>query len=758
MSADPIQRLEAGIRKANAAGDTKTVRILGAELRRIQAAAPAQPRTAPRQKGTGIGPLDFALNAINETAIGAAEGAYDLGAMVTDPLVGLVYGSETKKKLQQQRKGFFEDVSRQVSSQPMSVYRETGKIIAPAGAVSRTAKLAAPVLRNVPVAGNALARIANYASSGGIGSGRTAAQTSARTQIARGKALAERATGGAIAGGLTAAAAGQDPITGAAIGGALPVVASPVRMVAGKIVDVFRTDKVRAAQMFRDALKTDIDAARAAFANMTPGDQRLARKVLIDEGIKPNTFMALGADVERLHPERVTRNQEAEMAAARSGLETAAGVAPGGSPADVDAAVRGGRADVSTAMTPAREGAIRNILDVNEEARLAENLLTEARTGAAQQSTLAAEQGDTARRLTGSAAFFGDSPAFVRGADVAAYESEAAAAEAARLRGVAADAEDAIYRLNAADVKPQRGAPLVFALRKMAKKPGTRMSTLQRSTLTTIADKIERGMDQNGMVNPYDMYQLRKSELNDVIGEFQNKILQGQAPKSGDVERASSLAGSVRDLIDDTLGPEFKDYLSRSAQGYQAVNRKQLAAEALTRFTAPNNEGFLSLVRNREPKTVGGIMQGGPELENINNAFATDPRFGALTNAAKLLESRNSMNELAASGTVAAGELMKQTPPSWLRPVTRIALSRVPAGRIAAEGAGQLAGDLMDQNVRKRLAEGFMSGQNANNLLNTYAAGILTDAEISKLNPYQRNFLAQSMRNYFMPTDQNAGY
>jgi len=43
MSAGPIQRLEAGIRKANAAGDTKTVRILGAELRRIQAAAPAQP-------------------------------------------------------------------------------------------------------------------------------------------------------------------------------------------------------------------------------------------------------------------------------------------------------------------------------------------------------------------------------------------------------------------------------------------------------------------------------------------------------------------------------------------------------------------------------------------------------------------------------------------------------------------------------------------------------------------------------------------
>ena len=769
MSADPIQRLEAGIRKANAAGDTKTVRILGAELRRIQAAAPARPQAAPRQKGTGIGPLDFALNAVNEAGIGVVEGAVDLGAMVTDPLVGLVYGSETKKKLQQQRRAGFDAASRALSSQPMSVFRETGKFVVPGGAVSRTAKLAAPVLRNVPVAGNALARIANYASSGGIGSGRTAAQTEAlriaarnKTLLQRGadvtKRLAERATGGAIAGGASAAAAGQDPLEGAKYGAGLPVVASGASKIGGRIVDVFRTDKIRAAQMFRDALKTDIDAARAAFSNIAAGDQRLARKVLIDEGIEPNTFMALGADVERLQPERVTRNLAAETAAARRGLEIAAGVAPGGTPADVRAAVRGGRADVSAAMSPAREGAMRNILDANEEARLAENLLTEARTGAAQQSALAAEQGNAARRLTGSAAFFEDSPAFVRGADVAAYEADVAAAEAARLRGVAADAEDAIYLQNAADVKPQRGAPLVARLREMAGQPGTRMDDLQRNTILGVAKKIESGMDENGMVNPYDMYQLRKTGVNDIIEGFQKKITAGTAPRSGNVERASSLAGSVRGLIDDTLGPEFKDYLSRSAQGYQAVNRKQLAGEALTRFTAPNNEGFLSLVRNREPKTVGGIMQGGPELENINNAFATDPRFGALTNAANLLESRNRMNELAASGTVAAGELMKQTPPSWLRPFTRMALAKVPAGRIAAEGAGQLMGDLMDQNVRRWLSEGFMSGQNANDLLNTYSTSVLTDAQISKLNPYQRNLLAQSMRNYFMPTDQNAGY
>jgi len=621
------------------------------------------------------------------------------------------------------------------------------------------AALAAKAVPSLARVGRVVQKVGAATKTGGIGSGRTAAQTAAMTKTARAVALAERAAGGAIAGGATAAATGQDPVTGAASGAALPVVAAPVRKIAGGIVDMFRGgNKIRAAQMFRDALGSNIDAARAAFSNMAPDDQRLARKVLIDAGVEPDTFMALGADVERLRPEQVRLNQEAETAAARRGLETAAGVAPGGSPADVGAAVRGGRADISAAMTPTREAAVQNIAGVNKAASQAENLLSESRAGAAQQSALAAQQGDTARRLTGSAAFHENSPMFVQGADVALHGADVAAQEAARLHGVANDAEDYIHQLNAQDVKPQRGAPLVARLREMAGKPGTRMDDLQRNTILSVAKKIESAMDENGMVNPYDMYQLRKTGVNDIIEGFQKKITAGTAPQSGNVERASSLAGSVRGLIDDTLGPEFKDYLSRSAKGYQNVNRQQLAGEALTRFTAPGNEGFLSLVRNREPETVRGIMQGGPTLENIGNAFATDPRFGALTNAADLLESRNRMGALASSGAVAAGELMKQTPPSWLRPFTRMALAKVPAGRIAAEGAGQLAGDLMDQNVRKRLAESFMSGQNANDLLNTYATNILTDAQISKLSPYQRNLLAQSIRNSFMPTDQNAGY
>jgi len=782
-----VVKLEAALLKAHNAGDTRAAQAIADEIKRVRSAAPTAP---PQQNGraasfgagffSGVSDVSNAIvsaaaNLVDRTGISPASAvawaAKNVGgysdadsAKIARNLSGLpnfqtVVNAGVNANRQrtaannQAHPNWF--AGGQIAGQTFAtapVAAGAGGLIERGGAALAEA---APSLTRV---GNVVRKVGTATKTGGIGSGRTTAETAALTRAARAKALAERATGGAIAGGATAAATGQNPVEGAAFGAALPVAAVPVRKAAGAILDVFRSDKVRAAKLFRDALGSNLEAAREAFSKMTSGDQRLARKVLIDEGIEPDTFMALGADVERLRPEQVRLNQEAEMAAAQRGLETAAGVAPGGTPADVGAAVRGGRADVSAAMTPARETAMTNIANVNKAAGEAENLLAEARTGAAQQSAVAAQQEDTARRLTGSAAFHENAPMFVRGADVAAHEADLAAQEAARLHGVAYDTEDYIHQLNAQDVKPQRGAPLVARLREMARKPGTRVDAPQRNSILSIADTIESAMDQNGMVDPYDMYQLRKRGLSNAIESETSKITGGAAPRSGTTQQNQDLLKTMQGLIDDTLGPEFKDYLSRSAQGYQAVNRQQLAGEALTRFTAPGNEGFLSLVRNREPKTVGGIMQGGPELENINNAFATDPRFGALTNAANLLESRNRMNELAASGTVAAGELMKQTPPSWLRPVTRMALSRVPAGRIAAEGAGQLAGDLMDQNVRKWLAEGFMSGQNANKLLNTYSAGILTDAQISKLAPYQRNLLAQSMRNYFMPTDQNAGY
>jgi hypothetical protein len=595
----------------------------------------------------------------------------------------------------------------------------------------------------MPRAGGVVQRIGEAAQRGGIGSGRTAAETAKLSLGRRAAGLAERTAGGAIAGGGGAALTDQDVGTGAAFGAAAPLAVAGVGSGAGKLIDMFRADKVRAARLFRQALGTDLEAARQVFANLPPSDQRLARKVLVDEGIEPDAFMALGANMEGLRSTQTRLVNEAETAAARQRLTGAAGVAGEGTVTDVRAATREGRAKVSRAMTPAREKAFAEITDVNDAEVLAEQANRRAREAADE----AAQQQDDARRFTGAASFFEDSPMFVRGADAATDRAAVAAQEAAAQRATASQMEDYVYQAAAQGVEPSRGAPLVAALRNMAAQPGTRVDDLQRDTLNTIANKIARAMDENGMVNPYDMYQIRKTGVSDIIGELQSKITAGNVPRSGNAQRTSQLAGEVETLIDDTLGPKFKSYLDRSAKGYAVVNRRELAGEALRRFDPKNPQPFLDLVGRNDPDTVARIMQGGPKMEDISNVFAADPqRLAALTNAQNLLVNRNRMDTLARSGAAEAADIMNIETPSKLRSAARVAMAGAPSGRIALEGAENLVGNFMRPEISARLAEGFMPGPNANALLNTYSTPLKIDAALSQLSPGMRNAIAQLLR------------
>lgn len=772
-----VAKLEAALLKAHNAGDTRAAQAIANEIKRVRSAAPSAP---PRTKGTGIGPLDTALGYLNEALVGGAEGITNVGAAITDPLVGLIYGGETKNKMQQQRRAGFEAASRALSTQPMSVARGAGRLAgetaasapiigaAGAGLIGAGGRLATVA----PRAGRVVQNVGRATATGGIGSGRTAAQTAAMTRTARAADLATRIAGGAVAGGVGAAATGQDIREGAKYGAATPVVAGAARKAAGWLADMFRGDKIRAANMFREALGTDIDAAKAAFQRLGPDDQRLARKVLIDEGIEPDTFMALGASVERLHPEQVRKITEAETAAARRGLEEAAGVAPGASVTDTRAAVRGGRKAVSAAMSPVREEAFSKIKDINREVSDAERLAVAARAEAdrlTETGIVPRMRGLEGRSLEQLDAVFQNPEMFTTGRTVqrigeiagqAGARADAGIERQLGLRQQALDMEDFIHQAAAADVKPQRAAPLVEELRRMAAREGTRMEDLQRNTILRVARKIEGAMDANGMVNPYDMYQLRKTGVSDIIEGFQKKITAGTEPRSGNVRRAEELAGTVRSMIDDMLGPEFKDYLARSAEGYKFVNRQELAGEALKRFKEPGGEGFLKLARGDDPKAVAKIMKGGPDQESIGNALTAQMSI-PFTEAAGLLNARNRMAELAASGGARAAELMARETPSKSRAVARMALSTMPAGRIAVEGAEQLMSDLMRPKIREQLAQGFLSGQNANALLETYPRSMLTDEQVSQLSPYTRNLLAQSLRNYFMSSpapDTTSGY
>lgn len=85
MSARDLQRLEAGIRQAHKQGDTKTVDVLGAELRRIQQMP--MPKQAPVKKAPPKRSLiGAAVEAIPNIPSSAAEFATGLYTAVTNPI------------------------------------------------------------------------------------------------------------------------------------------------------------------------------------------------------------------------------------------------------------------------------------------------------------------------------------------------------------------------------------------------------------------------------------------------------------------------------------------------------------------------------------------------------------------------------------------------------------------------------------------------------------------------------------------------
>jgi hypothetical protein len=92
---------------------------------RVRAQAP---RAKPRQQGTGIKWIDGALDKTNEFLLGLAQGGYNAGALLTDPIVAAVYGEKGLQADRKRRQGFFEEVSRNVSTKRRPGARTIGQI------------------------------------------------------------------------------------------------------------------------------------------------------------------------------------------------------------------------------------------------------------------------------------------------------------------------------------------------------------------------------------------------------------------------------------------------------------------------------------------------------------------------------------------------------------------------------------------------------------------------------------------------------
>lgn len=606
-----------------------------------------------------------------------------------------------------------------------------------------------------PRAGAVVQRVGRAVQTGGIGTGRTAAQTAALSKTARAGQLAERVVGGAISGATGAALTDQDVSTGALFGAGLPVVANVLKRIGGRVVDLARMPKLKAAEILREALGKDIDETRRVLSQLSPDDQRLARQVLIDAGVEPDTFMGVGADVERLRPQQVRQVLEGQAAAREARM---AGIAGGATATQTRSAAETGRRAVSEATGDIRDEALRRANVAGQVVPQAETLASAARQRADEitASKFVPRMRGLEERAAQQAAIMGDMPAIfpdmpliqqTRGiAGAAGTRANQAMQAQIGLRGVAQDMEDLVADLAAEGMQPLQVAPIVAEIRRMAAQPATRADKLQRSTLTRLASELENLADANGVIDARDLYQIRKTGLNDIV----DRLLGARAqPSSGTKERAASLLTSIRPLFDDAIesagGVGFKDYLTRTRQGFEAVNRQELAAKG-AQLAKEKPDEFIALMAGERPQMVEDIMGKGTRQYDIGGLALADPqRFNAMMQTARELNTLNRMRELGQSGAQAATELTYRERPSiFTRGLTGMTLFPSAPARIAAQGAEMVTTAYLAPRVRNRLANAFVSGGAMREAMEQYPTAMNVSQAISGMRPITRNVMAQA--------------
>lgn len=622
-------------------------------------------------------------------------------------------------------------------------------IAAGGGVISAGGKALTPFASRLGPAINAFGKAV---SSGGIG-------VQAPSRVAR---VALRTAGGGTSGAANAVLTGQDlqgVIEGGLTGAGLPILGSVLKQVGGRVIDLARMPAVKAGKIIREALGKNVEAAKAAFAKLSPDDQRLAQQVLIDAGVEPSKFFGVGKIVaEQIDPDtpaRILAQQAAEREArlaAVSGGETATAQR---------AAAETGRRDVNVAAGPARDEALTRANIAGETVPAAETLAAAARQHADEitASGVVPRMRGLEERAGEQAAIMGDKPALfpdmeriqqTRGISGAAGQraDEAIAAQIG-LRDTARDMEDVVADLAAKGMTPLRVTPIVQQLRSMAGQPGTRADELQRGALTELADKLQSLGGPSGVIDARDLYQIRKTGLNDIV----DTLLSGRQPGSGTKERTASLLTSAREMIDNAIegagGKGWKDYLTRTRQGFEAVNRQNLTAKG-AQLAKENPDEFIALMAGERPKIVEDIMGTG-QFDIGGMALADPRRYNAMKMSAGELQNLNRMAELQSLGQTAGGNLLTKEQPSYLsRGVRGIVGAQFPAVAYAGQGLNQVQRAIMSPKVQQELAKAFESGPNMMAAMNQFPTATRMSEQVQQnLNPTSRNAIAQILNQYF---------
>jgi len=231
--------------------------------------------------------------------------------------------------------------------------------------------------------------------------------------------------------------------------------------------------------------------------------------------------------------------------------------------------------------------------------------------------------------------------------------------EAARFAQQAADS------IAAHGLTPLKTDAIVGQISSVLKNPKYAGNRDVQTVVSRVADDLQQWSDAGGVIDAFALDAIRRNSVNGAVRD----LLGTQASPKAQKELAAKLLTEVRPAIDAAItkasgSNAYVNYLDAYRKGMQAVEQKQLSAEALAMFEKNPSE-FVALVRGKKPEQVEDIF--GPGSYNIAEQMAQSA-MGKLSKVAETAQRAGAASEQAGQGTTRLAELLEANLPKWRLP------------------------------------------------------------------------------------------
>ena len=286
-----------------------------------------------------------------------------------------------------------------------------------------------------------------------------------------------------------------------------------------------------------------------------------------------------------------------------------------------------------------------------------------------------------------------------------------AAAESLTQGEIARNAETKLADLTAKGIQPLDVSVITKKLSEFANQVGTRADPIQVSVLNNLNQHIKNvAAKADGIMDVNDLYQIRKTGLNDAI---EKELRSNGLDPSTQSKRIADMLTQIRPLIDDAIekagGKTWRDYLATHSAGLKQIEQMEMADKLRSLYKTDKNT-FVKLVEGNDIKAVQDIF--GPGNHDI--AVQMSEKIKPLLKIKDEITRDAKINEQINTARRALG--FKEG--SWAEKIPGfVGLETAVAKKLIQTIEGKI-----NDKAMQVLIKGAESGKNMNEILNTLPA------------------------------------